>query len=801
MQNLKINCLFKYAIYNLFVLCLLISAAGCSSPEEKADKYFQKGMALLEKNPDKARLEFYNALQMKKNMTKAMYGLALVAEKKGEWKVAYDFLNQVLEQDANNLDALVKSGQLLLAAGKLDLAIERSDKALTLNNMHVGALVLRAALQLRLNDKAGAVLYANRALSVAPNNADAYTVLATERLFAKDDNKAIEYFDKILDKNAHNLAVQLIRIKALENLSKLDQAELSYKKLIEIIPNSDFAKKSYAQFLVKQNRQYDAELQLRSMIKPNTKEVQARLDLVRFIIATKGGDTGRLELESFLKSDPKNYGLAFALVNLYQAQKDVAKEDNLLNRIAKDAGDTSDGLKARAMIAHKLIKQGRQAEATQLLEAILIADKSNGQALTIKAGLAMDAKNYDEAIADLRTVLRDTPEFSAAGLMLASAYESVGSLELAEEQYTNALANTRFSSLYVMTYAQFLLRHKKLERAGKVLQDALVANPNNAELMQAFAQLKISQGDYDGAQLLASQAKEANKSSAADQILGAISSSKKDIDGSLAAYLRAHESDPNDSRPITAVVSSYMQAGKSAEALAFIDGLLKDNPNYTEVKLLKGQIYSLTGDNQKADQTYVDVIKAQPNNALAYRELAISQQRQNLTAASEKTLNEAISVIPNDFELRLVQASIFEVNKRYEEAIKSYQDMLKLRPNSPIANNNLANLLLEYRQDKASHTQAYELSKSFKYSQIPQLLDTYGWASFYMGKLDDAELAIKSATEKLSTVPVFHFHMAKIYIAKNDKVLAKQALLQAIDLAKNQPFDQLQEANQLIKTL
>ena len=162
-------------------------------------------MALLEKDPEKAGLEFKNALQIKRNMTKAMYGMALVAERRNDWKAAFDNLNQVLEQEPNHIDALVKTGKILFAGGKIELAIEKSDKALALDKANVGALNLRAALRLKLNDANGAIEFANLALEKDPGNEDAYMVLASERLSAKDDAGAIAYFDKILAKDEKNL--------------------------------------------------------------------------------------------------------------------------------------------------------------------------------------------------------------------------------------------------------------------------------------------------------------------------------------------------------------------------------------------------------------------------------------------------------------------------------------------------------------------------------------------------------------------------------------------------------------------
>ena len=51
----------------LLTTCLLSCIAGCYSPEQSAEKYYNKGMALLDKEPEKAGLEFKNALQIKRD--------------------------------------------------------------------------------------------------------------------------------------------------------------------------------------------------------------------------------------------------------------------------------------------------------------------------------------------------------------------------------------------------------------------------------------------------------------------------------------------------------------------------------------------------------------------------------------------------------------------------------------------------------------------------------------------------------------------------------------------------------------
>lgn len=87
----------KKLFINIIIIFFLVTLiAGCSSPAEKAEKYYQKGMSLIDKDPAKAKLEFQNALQMKKNMTKAIYGLGLIAERQGDWKGAFTLMRQVV---------------------------------------------------------------------------------------------------------------------------------------------------------------------------------------------------------------------------------------------------------------------------------------------------------------------------------------------------------------------------------------------------------------------------------------------------------------------------------------------------------------------------------------------------------------------------------------------------------------------------------------------------------------------------------------------------------------------------------
>ena len=69
----------RYAnkIGGVFVTLALLQLAGCGSPEERAQRYYDDGMKLLADHQDqKAAVEFRNALRLKKDLLPAWRGCA-----------------------------------------------------------------------------------------------------------------------------------------------------------------------------------------------------------------------------------------------------------------------------------------------------------------------------------------------------------------------------------------------------------------------------------------------------------------------------------------------------------------------------------------------------------------------------------------------------------------------------------------------------------------------------------------------------------------------------------------------------
>src|SRR3974377_1675534 len=136
----------------IFVLAVVL-VAGCSSPEEKAKNYYERGIKLLsEQDYVKAGIEFKNALQMKKDLIEAWRGLLQVELHNRNLPAEVPILHTVVELDPKDVRTRIQLVQFVLANNRLDEALDLANAAIALDGRNPNALVLKGAVLLKLKD-------------------------------------------------------------------------------------------------------------------------------------------------------------------------------------------------------------------------------------------------------------------------------------------------------------------------------------------------------------------------------------------------------------------------------------------------------------------------------------------------------------------------------------------------------------------------------------------------------------------------------------------------------------------------
>ena len=212
------------------------------------------------------------------------------------------------------------------------------------------------------------------------------------------------------------------------------------------------------------------------------------------------------------------------------------------------------------------------------------------------------------------------------------------------------------------------------------------------------------------------------------------------------------------------------------------------------------QFYQKAGDADAAKKWMNAAVAADPKNIrtrLAAGQWALESGQ--LDEARKHSV-AALRLDPTMRQTKFFRGAIAMFEKDYEAAESHFESALKQAPNDFGLRNNLAVALIE-QPDEAKRRRALEIAEE-NIKQFPKIMEassTYAWVLYRLGRLDDAEQAIKNAmTAAKSDVDVAYI-AARILIDRK-KPSEARALLETA-LKTKSPALFRQEAEDLVEQL
>src|SRR6266404_6719486 len=133
--------------YRCFLLVTVLLVSACGSPEQRAQGYYDRGIALIEKKDDlAARLELVNAVKFKGDKIEAWRALAGIDERTKAYQALFQDLRRIVELDPNDVDARLRLGKMLLAGGAPEAALRIVEGAGDAADHNAGLHALKAAV-------------------------------------------------------------------------------------------------------------------------------------------------------------------------------------------------------------------------------------------------------------------------------------------------------------------------------------------------------------------------------------------------------------------------------------------------------------------------------------------------------------------------------------------------------------------------------------------------------------------------------------------------------------------------------
>jgi tetratricopeptide (TPR) repeat protein len=770
-------------IGRFFVMLPIVVVAGCGSPEQSAQGYYESAMALIEKKDDLgARLELLKAVKYKSDKVEVWKALAGIDERTKASSLFLD-LRRIVELDPNDLDARLKLARIMVGGGAAEAALKVVDAANEGEKPNAALHALRSIILLRANDSSGAVREAQRAFEIDPGNVDAVSLLASKKLSDGDADGALKLLDTLTVDPKDETRISLQKMQIYAKKGNLPHAESMLRKVISLNAQDPAYHSQLIQLLVAQRRFDEAEKEFRARVEANPVDSKAGLDLVRFLNLAKGPDAARTELERRIKAGGDVFDYQIALAELDFAQNKISDATQTLQALANTAATADKKLTAQVKLAEMYVNKANVTAAEPLISEVLGKDRRNAGALRLRAAINIDKGQLDSAISDVREALNDQPKSPELLTLLAVAYERGGKSELADRQYADALKSSGSNPDVALRYVAFLQRRGDAPHAEDVLTEVSGRNPTNLQVLSALAQIRLSRQNWVGALAVADAIGRTSDGRAlGDQVRASALAGQNKIDESIGALEDAHQVAPNAVQPVVSLVLAYVRQGKADKAMALLQDMNKKFPSNAQILLLIGQTKLAQNKDGEALQSFKEAIAQQPKDPVGYGALSDFYIRQKKFDDAENVLQAALKEMPANIDFRLSSAGLQILKGNHDAAITQYEAILKDQPSSPVAINNLVSLLLDYRSDKDSLDRALSLADALKNSNVPQFQDTLGWAQYRRREYKNSISTLEGAAAKLPNLAAVHYHLGMSYAAAGESEKAAEQLKTALGL-------------------
>ena len=453
---------------------MLLAAAACSSPEERAaEALAEYEMAFAAGNYEQARqaigrviierddvaehwlrlaraelaLQRYGpayaaysrALELDRANLEALQNLAELAFVNGRHEEAREHAERLLEADPRNAPALLTLGFIALDDDKHAEALAQAARVLAANPMDEGGLVLKARAMAGAGQSEEAAAMVEQAMRVRGTTAGLLRALADIYAETGDEAALQRTYARILESEPDDLALQLDRLRSLYRSVGGDRAVAAIRRLQQSQPD-------------------------------NRKLFE---DIVEIWLEAPDGAVALASVRGLAAEASPAAKLAYGR---FLIEKGAAADVERLMRPYVGGEVSPANADATALYAAAQHGLGRTPRALALANRVLAFDSAQPRALRLRARIAIDQRRFDQALADAQLLVRDQPDVVGHRLLLAEAHMGRGQVALTELVLKDAYKDFPESAAVFRAYADFLRRQDRTPAALALAEDFAAAN-------------------------------------------------------------------------------------------------------------------------------------------------------------------------------------------------------------------------------------------------------------------------------------------------------------------------------------
>ncbi|KQP43486.1 XrtA/PEP-CTERM system TPR-repeat protein PrsT [Pseudorhodoferax sp. Leaf274] len=417
----------------------------------------------------------------------------------------------------------------------------------------------------------------------------------------------------------------------------------------------------------------------------------------------------RKSFESSLAHDPNFFPSIAALATLDMAERkpEQARKrfEDLLAREPKNA---------RAMVALAEMQAREPGDhkkrIVDLLTQAIDADATEAGPRVMLVDYLLREQDVKQAVSVAQAGLAALPDNPALLDAVGRAQIAAGDMNQGTTMLARVAALQPQSAAPLVRLADAQMLDKNTAAADQSLRRALELQPNLVDAQRRLIAVRLEQGRAADAIAIARTVQKQRPTESVGFVLeGDARMANKDAAGALVAYQSGLKAAPS-SEAMVRLLTTLRSTGKGAEAERQADAWRKAQPTDIVVPMFQAEM--AMGEKRMADaeKIYLEVVKKQPNNAVAYNNLAwVSSElkRDNALSYAEK----ANELVPNEAAFIDTWAALLADKQDYKKAIELQTKALGLQGNNPLFKLNMARIYAKAGQKTEARQLLDDLAK------------------------------------------------------------------------------------------
>jgi len=659
---------------------------------------------------------------------RALYGLARLALADKDQAGAAALVEQALAVTPTDPKGLELKGDLAFLAGERETAEEAFGQAIT-HRPNPGTLYYKRAmvridlkafpgaaadlrearaqvpdfigldlaegmLALHRGDPQAAVPLLETFLKSAPSNPQGIYLASLALAQTGRHAEALRQLRPLLEAKETTAEVAILQAEILLALGRAREAEEALLPFTATAHPPALDQVLY-RALAAQGRQAEAGEVLGQLAQQTPEQPAAALTLARDLAG--GGDRAgaRAQLERLLAAAPGNLeaGLTLAQLDLLEGAGAAA-----LTRAQALAQAQPRDARVQTLLANALAATGDLPGARAAAERALADDPSAAGAALTLARLALQAGDLKAARAPLETLLRANATESTALVLLAALDVQDGKPEAATARLRQGLAAAPQDLQLRLALTRLLVERQDPAAALAVLAAAPEDQAAGAPLLRARGLVELAAQRPAAALETFAQLTTLLPKSAEPLYLRVLAwgarGGAEAPDAMAEALSQALSLDPAHPLSARAIRAAFAAQPQDAARTALASGLTKVAPQAPALALEQARLAAARGDRQAVLEFARAAAAQAPADPVYRRALIQALDGAGEAAPARAAADEWLAAHPRDLETRAVLAQVALGQRDTAAAIEQYRAILKDQPKNPLAQNNLAMLLL-----------------------------------------------------------------------------------------------------------